>query len=311
MHTSISRQIDMKYRQTDNQPAVKSHSKPAGGPQHLADLRQLPRRLYGHRESLPNRAISQRHHHPWAQLSYAVRGVIEVETPTGRFVAPPSRAVWIPAGHPHGVRCSQGTEIRSLYVAPAACGEDWSDCQILKVQPLLRELIRAFGELPVAYDEDGPAGRLVEVLLDRLTAAPSCDLGLPWPTDTRLRRLCQRLRDTPDDRRTLSDHAHRLGVSERTLSRAFLAQTGLGFRRWRQRCRLLAALPELEQGERVTDVALTCGYDSLSAFISAFREQFGTTPGELLRSSSGADQSRDLPSGSMPGNPTTPSSANS
>lgn len=269
----------MKYRKTDKLPA----GEPAKEPTRLADLRQLPRPLYGHRESLPNRAIRQRHHHPWAQLSYAVRGVVEVETSTGRFLAPPNRAVWIPAGHPHGVRCSRDTEIRSLYVAPTACGEDWPDCRVLKVQPLLRELIRAFSELPVAYDEAGPEGRLVEVLLDRLAAAPTSDLGLPWPTDARLRRLCQRLRETPDDSRTLGDHARRLGVSERTLSRAFLAQTGLGFRRWRQRCRLLVALPRLEQGERVTDVALACGYDSLSAFISAFREQFGTTPGELLR----------------------------
>ena len=263
------------YRQTDIPPPE---------PRRLNELKRLPRPLYGHRETLPNRAIRRRHRHPWAQLSYAARGVIEVETPTGRFVAPPSRAVWVPAGHPHGVRCSRDTEIRSLYVEPAACGAAWPDCRVLEVTPLLRELIRAFGELPVAYDEAGAEGRLVAVLLDRLAAAPASDLGLPWPTDARLARLCRRLREAPDDPRTLGEHARRLGVCERTLSRAFQAQTGLGFRRWRQRCRLLAALPRLEAGERVTDVALACGYESLSAFIAAFRQQFGVTPGELLRS---------------------------
>jgi len=30
-------------------------------------------------------------------------------------------------------------------------------------------------------------------------------------------------------------------------------------------------------------VALGCGYESLSAFIAAFREQFGATPGEFFR----------------------------
>ena len=61
-----------------------------------------------------------------------------------------------------------------------------------------------------------------------------------------------------------------MGVSEKTLSRIFLRETGLSFRVWRQRVRLLGALPALANGERVTDVALACGYDSLSAFIAAF-----------------------------------------
>ena len=36
-------------------------------------------------------------------------------------------------------------------------------------------------------------------------------------------------------------------------------------------------------GERVTDVALGCGYESTSAFINAFRQQFNATPGEFFR----------------------------
>ena len=49
----------------------------------------------------------------------------------------------------------------------------------------------------------------------------------------------------------------------------------------RQRLRLLSALPMLERGERVTDIALACGYDSTSAFIAAFRTQIGMTPSQF------------------------------
>ncbi|MCE6982187.1 helix-turn-helix domain-containing protein, partial [Pseudomonas frederiksbergensis] len=63
----------------------------------------------------------------------------------------------------------------------------------------------------------------------------------------------------------------------------FQRETGLSFRLWRQRMRLLSALPALERGERVTDVALACGYESLSAFIAAFGKQFGLPPGEFFR----------------------------
>jgi len=43
--------------------------------------------------------------------------------------------------------------------------------------------------------------------------------------------------------------------------------------------RLISALERLEQGAAVTEVALDCGYNSPSAFIAAFRRQFGATPG--------------------------------
>ena len=45
---------------------------------------------------------------------------------------------------------------------------------------------------------------------------------------------------------------------------------------------LFHSLPALERGARVTDVALDCGYESLSAFIAAFRKLFDASPGEFF-----------------------------
>jgi AraC-like DNA-binding protein len=148
---------------------------------------------------------------------------------------------------------------------------------------LLRELIRRFSELPVEYAEEGPDGRLAQVVLDQLAAAPQVDLMLPLPLDPRLRQIYRSLELHPEQPTTLGDWSRKLAVSEKTLSRLFLRDTGLTFRAWRQRLRLLGALPALEQGERVTDVALACGYESTSAFINAFRQLFDATPGEFFR----------------------------
>lgn len=255
----------------------------------LEDLRALPRPVYGHHLALPNRAISRMHTHSWAQLSYALRGVIEVRTQAGRFTAPPLRAVWVPANTEHGVWCSADAEIRSLYIdvgalvdaASATLG--WNQCRVISVGPLLRELIRRFAELPVDYDEEGAEGRLVQVLIDQLTSAPEAPLlTLPWPQDPRLQKVCGLLQENPKNRKTLTQYSDIVGVSEKTLSRLFRQQTGLSFRLWRQRLRLFKSLPMLERGDRVTDVALACGYDSMSAFIAAFRQQMGVTPGEFL-----------------------------
>lgn len=248
----------------------------------LRELRSLPRPVYGHVASVANRAISYRHSHKWVQLSYAVHGVLQVSTDAGRYAAPPLFAVWIPAAVSHRVSCAPGTQIRSLYIEPDAVAGSPSACRVIAVTPLLRELIRTFSEFPVEYDEHGREGRLVAVLLDQLNTAPDIGLTLPWPNDRRLRRICQYLRQHPDSKRDLADFCGALDVSEKTISRLFLKETGLGFRLWRQRLRLLASLPLLEQGQRVTDVAVACGYDSMSAYISAFRAQMGMTPRDFF-----------------------------
>jgi AraC-like DNA-binding protein len=172
--------------------------------------------------------------------------------------------------------------MRSLYLEPNLLSDQGAECRVLSVSLLLRELIRAFTTFPVEYDEAGSEGRLVGVLLDQLAIAPHMELSLPLPADARLRRLCGYLQETPDDQRTLAEWALLLGASEKTLSRHFQRETGLTFRAWRQKLRLLSALTLLERGESVTTVALSCGYDSPSAFIAAFRTQFGTTPGDFF-----------------------------
>ena len=148
----------------------------------LPELRSLPRPLYGRTESLTNRALTFRHTHPWVQLSYAIAGVLEVQTAGARFVAPPQRAVWVPAGVEHQVFSSPRTEMRSLYIDGSAVPWGPAECRVLAVSPLLRELIRGFSALPVEYDEQGAPGRLAAVLLDELRAAPEVALMLPLPS---------------------------------------------------------------------------------------------------------------------------------
>src|SRR5260370_19383085 len=60
-------------------------------------------------------------------------------------------------------------------------------------------------------------------------------------------------------------------MARRTFMRAFSAQVGMSFGRWRQQARLFAALEMLAQRKSVREVAIAVGYDSVSAFIEMFR----------------------------------------
>ena len=58
---------------------------------------------------------------------------------------------------------------------------------------------------------------------------------------------------------------------------------GMPFAEWRQRLRVVRAMPLLEAGQTVETIALDLGYGSASAFIAMFKKLMGTTPDELRR----------------------------
>ncbi|KPA92660.1 MULTISPECIES: AraC family transcriptional regulator [Pseudomonas] len=255
-----------------------------GPERQIPALSALPRPLYARAESLDAGSWTSRHSHDWVQFSYAISGVLGVHTAEGSFFAPPQWGVWIPAGLEHEVVTSMQAEMRSLYVRREDCRWAAERCRVLEVTPLARELIKSFCLLPVDYPQEGSAeSRLVQVLLDQLASLPEVGFSLPLPRHPRLLGLCNELIESPEQGASLGQWAQRLGMSEKTLMRLFQRETGLSFRGWRQRMRLLSSLGALEEGDSVTRAALSCGYDSTSAYIAAFKGLFGYTPGELFR----------------------------
>ena len=225
------------------------------------------------------------HHHERAQLVYASAGVMTVVTRDGTWLVPPQQAVWVPAGVEHEVRAHGPLAMRSLYLLPELAAGLPERCCVVRVSPLLRELIlRA-----VTFAQSGqpsPAElRLLALVPDEVRALTAEPLHLPLPRDGRLRVVTEALAAAPADTRPLGHWASSAGASERTLARLFLKETGLTFGAWRQRLRLITAVARLAEGQAVTSVAFDLGYDSPSAFIAMFRRQLGAPPGRYLGAS--------------------------
>ena len=220
-----------------------------------------------------------RHTHPWGQLVYAASGVMSVATPKAAWLVPPTRAIWVPGGTPHEIRMRGTVAMRTLYLAPADDDGRLATCRALEVEPLLRELILHIVRIGMLRVGDTAHDRLEGLLLDLLAAGETAPLVLPLPTDSRARRFAERLLAEPDATTPLAALARGSGASVRTLQRLFLTQTGLSPEAWRGRVRMQQAVVSLSAGVPVTQAALDCGYDSVSAFIAAFKRAFGTTPG--------------------------------
>ena len=98
------------------------------------------------------------------------------------------------------------------------------------------------------------------------------------PLDRRLLRIAQAVLEQPQDNRSLEDWATWAGLSARSLSRLFRAETALSFAQWRQQARLSRGLEQLAEGTAVATVADALGYDSVSAFVAMFRRNLGQPP---------------------------------
>jgi AraC-like DNA-binding protein len=228
------------------------------------------------------------HCHPTAQLIHAVRGVMVVITDVGQWIVPPTHGVWMPPGIVHQLRMVGEVHLRTVYVRTGARHSLPTQCQVVDVSPLLRELILAAIDVAKPYDPDSRDGRLMDLLLDEVAVLPSLPLRLPYPSDPALITICRAISTAPDDPCTLSAWAGKLGINARTIQRRFSRQTGMTFGQWRQQARLGMALEQLACGTKIVDVALALGYDSPSAFATMFKRQFGTVPSDYFRRKAGA-----------------------
>ncbi|MGA3353470.1 MAG: helix-turn-helix transcriptional regulator [Acidimicrobiales bacterium] len=224
------------------------------------------------------------HTHDDHQLAWAQSGVLTVVTNAATWVLPPTRALWIPAELAHETLASGRATMRTLYIRPDTCPIRWQDPTPVAVSQLLVELI---GHLGTDVLDAPQRARAEAVLVDLLEPVVLATIELRLPKDERAREVAQLLGDDPSDKRTLEEWGREVGASGRTLARAFLADTGVPFGRWRALLRLPAALPALAGGEAVGNVARRVGYGTTSAFVAAFHRETGMTPAKFVEAPRG------------------------
>ena len=217
------------------------------------------------------------HSHARGQLSGIRRGLLTMGTEAGAWVVPADHAVWLPPHQAHYGYTHGAIEGWICYIAEAACTQLPDRPCTIKASGLLREaVIRAAAWEGTMMDE--AQQRIAMVILDELRTAHVEPFNLPMPRDPRLVQVARALLANPGERRGMDGWAAWAGLSERTMSRRFVLETGYSYTAWRQRACLMRALEMLAEGLPVTTVAIDLGYDSVSAFIALFKRTLGVTP---------------------------------
>jgi AraC-like DNA-binding protein len=227
----------------------------------------------------PDRYLIEPHMHPWGQLIYAVSGTMQVLAGDTLWLVPPTRALWAPAGVVHAIEMRGPTAMRTIYVPVDRGGALPDACHAIEVTPLLREVVLHIVGLRMLHTDAPAHMHMAQVFLDLVAASESLPLFVPMPRDGRAAAVARALQDDPARDDGMARLARDAGASVRTLQRLFREETGMRFVEWRQRLRLLQAITLLEQGASVTAAGAQAGYASTSAFIAAFKQQMGDTPG--------------------------------
>ncbi len=249
-------------------------------PSHVAFVLDPARPVLTHSRSMEAESAIRPHSHPRGQLLWAAKGIIRVSSAQAVWVVPSTHAVWIPGGVAHQVSNETHTQTCNLYIDPAyAVRQRDPAVRMLQMSALMREVVLKLNE-SAAQLSKSRAQHLGLVALDELEALEALDLYIPAGHDPRLQRLISLMLHQPEQTIPLTTLAAEVGASVRTIERLFKAETGLTFRQWRSRFRLMNSLEKICRGESTTMVAHQLGYRSVSSFIASFKELFACTPQE-------------------------------
>lgn len=224
------------------------------------------------------------HAHDYHQLLFAQTGAAQLETAEARFLLPPQRAAWIPAGLRHRSLISDVAGV-SLYFAPGSVTAPGDRVRILVAPPLMQEMVLFALRWPRGESADDPVAQSYFTTLALLCAEwlrHELPFGLPRAGHPAIARAMDHAVADPGAASQASALAA-AGLSARTFRRRFREETGMTWQAWLNQARMLAAMGLLAEGGRITDIALTVGFASLSAFAKAFTDVTGETPSAYRR----------------------------
>ena len=224
----------------------------------------------------------ERHVHDWHQLVFGSAGVLTIWTERGSWVAPPQRAVWVVAGTYHSIRFAAASRLRTLYLRPGSDPHLPTECGAIAVSPLLHQLTLRTVELGMLDARDPAEAALALLIAEELAGSDAPAFELPQPASTSARRAAELIAADAPGAANGKSLARAVGLGVRTLERRFREETGMSPGAWRRQHLLLRAMERLAGGASVKAVAEEAGYAGPSAFVAAFREAFGTTPGRYF-----------------------------
>lgn len=219
---------------------------------------------------------------PGHYLIYAFTGAFQLEVGQVRWLLPPQRAAWIAAHVSLRLTAERPGTTTSVLFTESALPRPPFDCRVFAISTLAREMLSyAVRWGPDRDPHDAAANTFFGALATVCTElAGHPDLfWLPRAHSPELRQALDYALAHLSDKPSFAEVANAVHVSERTLARRFMAETGMSWSQFIHRARMLRAMELLAAHDiTVIEVVDAVGFASVSAFHHAFRAFTNETP---------------------------------
>lgn len=248
------------------------------------DYQHIPQRVGAMPREFAKGFHNAPHRHERAQLIYACSGIMEVHVGRQQWVLSPSTALLVPAMLEHEMRALSPVSLRTLFIHPDVGPlPREGQASLIRVTRLLQELILEAVALPMAYEEDEIAGKVIDLILYEMGRHRIHEFILPETSDLRLRFIEQEIMARPELlAQSVEYWANLLHFSAKTLNRLIQRQLSVNFREWKLLITVKLSLVLLGQGRPLTQIAYELGYTGLSSFSRMFKKVTGQSPSSFV-----------------------------
>lgn len=226
----------------------------------------------------PPRELQIEHHY----LLYVSFGAMRLEAEGAAWSLPPDRAALVAAGTPVRLLLNQKMSVCSVLFSSRFAPAPRAALSVFEMTPLAREIVKECGR---TGEEDEPLSeyrlslfRTLQMVTWRLAETPS-KATIPTGRSRGVIRALAITESLLAEPLRFEDVSRMTRQTPRTLARRLLAETGQRWGEILRRMRMIRAIEMLAETDlAVTEIALSVGYQSLSAFNASFRSFTGQTP---------------------------------
>jgi len=214
-------------------------------------------------------------------LVYAMEGVFQIETETGSWRLPPSRAGWVPIGQVVETKTIKPVRCISIFFREDFITTDMNECIVFNAPTLIQELFK----YTLRWNEDEPEN---DAMSDRffLTLFDLCQeqmqigslYSLPKAKSEDLKYILGYTLEHLSDDIQLEQLAELISISKRTLTRRLNSEIHMTWGQYLGQARMMYAMDYLSQGMTVTETSFAVGFSNMSAFTTAFHRYAGMPP---------------------------------
>ena len=237
--------------------------------------------------------------HDFYELLIPVSGEVDYVCENEQISLEPPSVVWFLPGRHHTGRLRRACDYERyvFYFRPEAFGEGGTDGSLLgftrrtegfalrlddRSQRILLELLSSL-EKECRDARNLLVARALTVqifaLIDRCETEISPSSALPEKVVEIRKYIDENFRTIP----SVSHLARQFFYSREHLARLFRRSYNTSVSSYLIRCRLRAGAEALSRGSTVTQAAFDCGFESISAFTSAFRKEYGIPPSQYKK----------------------------